>query len=376
MKIPFNKPYSTGKEILNITDAIKQGHLSGNGKYTKNCQSFLEKKYSFKKTLLTTSCTDALEMSAILCNFKAGDEVIFPSFTFVTSVLAFIRQGITPIFVDSCDENPNIDVDKIESAITNKTKAIVIVHYAGIAVDIEKVLELSKNQNLILIEDCAQSIDSFYNNKPLGTFGDFATFSFHETKNINSGEGGMLVINNEKYFDRSEIIWEKGTNRSSFFRGEIDKYGWVDNGSSFLPSEIIAAFLYAQLESINEIQHKRIEIWNSYQNGLKDFFNTPKIPEYASNNAHMFYIIFENFSTRNKFINYMKKNSIHTVFHYSSLHKSKYYTKNFKRRFNLTNSDFYSDTLLRLPLYPDLSTASIEKIISLSHEFNPDKISV
>ena len=256
--IPFNKPYLSGKETFYIEDAVSSGKISGNGKYTKMCQDYFESKYAFKKCLLTTSCTDALEMCAILANIEKDDEIIIPSYTFVSTALAFIRQGAKIIFADSNSENPNIDVEKIESLITSKTKAIVPVHYAGIACDMEEIMNLASKYNLLVIEDAAQAIDSYFifndgTKKALGSIGHLSAFSFHETKNIISGEGGMLAINDEKFIHRAEIIWEKGTNRAEFFRGEINKYGWVDTGSSFLPSEIISAFLWAQLEQLDFI---------------------------------------------------------------------------------------------------------------------------
>ncbi|MCB0513731.1 MAG: dTDP-4-amino-4,6-dideoxygalactose transaminase, partial [Bacteroidetes bacterium] len=271
--INFNKPYFTGKETEYIQQAVQSGKISGDGMFTKKCHQFFESKYGFKKCLLTTSCTDALEMAAILIDIKEGDEVIMPSFTFVSTANAFVLRGANIIFADSYFDNPNIDADAIEQLITPKTKAIVVVHYAGMACDMDKIIELANKYKLFVIEDAAQAIDSFYiskgTKKPLGSIGHLAAFSFHETKNIISGEGGMLVINDERFIERAEIIREKGTNRSKFFRGEVDKYGWVDIGSSFLPSDIIAAFLYAQLENLDAIQTKRKEIWNSYFEGLK-----------------------------------------------------------------------------------------------------------
>ncbi|MCC8173856.1 MAG: dTDP-4-amino-4,6-dideoxygalactose transaminase, partial [Odoribacter sp.] len=268
--IPFNKPYLTGKETEYIKSSVDSGKISGNGIFTKKCHSFFEENYGFKKCLLTTSCTDALEMAAILCDIKPGDEVIVPAYTFVSSALAFVRQGAKIVFADSYKDNPNIDADKIEELITPKTKVIVPVHYAGIACDMDKIMAIAEKYNLLVVEDAAQGIDSYYKGKPLGGIGHLGCFSFHETKNIIAGEGGMLTINDDRFLRRSEIIWEKGTNRSEFFRGEVNKYGWVDIGSSFLPSEIISAFLYAQLENIDRIQEKRKEIWNTYYNSLKE----------------------------------------------------------------------------------------------------------
>ncbi len=364
MQIPFNKPYLSGKEISYIQDAVASGKLSGDGMFTKKCQTFFEKKYGYKKTLLTTSCTDALEMAAILLNIKEGDEVILPSFTFVSTANAFVLRGAKIIFADSRSDFPSIDETKIESLITSKTKAIVIVHYAGIACNMEAILQLVKQYNLFLIEDAAQAIDSFYNGKPLGSFGHLAAFSFHETKNIIAGEGGMLAINDEQFIERAEIIREKGTNRSKFFRGEIDKYNWVDIGSSFLPSEITAAFLFAQLESLEKIQEKRKAIWNCYMenlSSLKNKIQLPFIPDFATNNAHMFYMVCKNIAQRDALITHLKSNNIHSVFHYLSLHKSPFYADKNEPR-ELPMSDFYTDGLVRLPFYYELEIVQVQAI--------------
>lgn len=373
--INFNKPYLTGKEMHYMYQAVYSGKISGNGLFTKKCQAFLENKFGFKKTLLTTSCTDALEMAAMLSEVKPGDEVIIPSYTFVSTALAFTRQGAKIVFADSNDRNPNIDADKIESLITPNTKAIVPVHYAGIACDMDKIMDIAKRHNLLVVEDAAQAIDSYYNGKPLGTIGHLSAFSFHETKNINSGEGGMLGINDERFILRAEIIWEKGTNRNQFFRGEIDKYGWIDTGSSFLPSEIISAYLYAQLENMEDIQARRKHIWNRYNDGLKDWckhhgISMPYIPDFATNCAHMFYLVFPNVNQRSAFIAYLKEREISTVFHYLSLHKSPYF-KNQYAGAELQNSDRYTDCLVRLPLYYELTDADMDYIISTIKSFNP-----
>ncbi|MBB4806609.1 dTDP-4-amino-4,6-dideoxygalactose transaminase [Chryseobacterium defluvii] len=373
--IPFNKPYLTGKETKYIEEAVASGKISGNGIFTQKCQKFFEDTYGFKKALLTTSCTDALEMCALLADINAGDEVIVPSYTFVSSALAFVRQGARIIFADSYPDNPNIDADKIEKLITEKTKAIVVVHYAGIACDMEKILEIAEKYNLILIEDAAQAIDSYYTfkdgtKKALGGIGHLGAFSFHETKNIISGEGGMLTVNDDRFINRSEIIWEKGTNRSMFFRGEINKYGWVDTGSSFLPSEVISAFLWAQLENIDDIQHNRLKIWNRYYEGLKNNpkISLPVIPDFATNNAHMFYIVCNELESRTELIKRLKENNILAVFHYLSLHKSEYYLQKHDER-ALPNSDHFEDCLLRLPLFYELSEAEQEKVIRIINEF-------
>ena len=372
MKIPFNKPYLTGKEAHYLYQAVYSGHLSGNGIYTKESQRFFEERYGFKKTLLTTSCTDALEMCAMLLNIKPGDEVIVPSYTFVSSAIAFVRQGAKIIFADSSKENPNIDVNKIEKLITDKTKAVIVVHYAGISVDMDKVMDLSEKYKIKVVEDAAQAIDSYYKGKPLGGIGHLAAFSFHETKNIISGEGGLLVINDNSLVERAEIIWEKGTNRASFFRGEVDKYGWVDIGSSFLPAESVAAFLFAQLENIETIQKKRIEIWNGYYKGLKSLNEKiilPFIPEYATNNAHMFYIITNSVKERADLIKFLKEQGIHTVFHYLSLHKSSFYKEKYPENIDLPMSDLYTDRLLRLPMFYELEENQIGYICSEISKF-------
>lgn len=368
--IGFNKPYVTGKEYEYIADAVNSGKISGNGKYTQLCQKFFEQKYGFQKCLLTTSCTDALEMAAILLNIKEGDEVIIPSYTFVSTTNAFVLRGARIVFADSMEQNPNVDAEQLEGLITPKTKAIVVVHYAGIACDMDRVMEIANKHNLFVVEDAAQAIDSFYTGKdrvkrPLGSIGHLAAFSFHETKNIISGEGGMLVVNDEQFVKRSEIIWEKGTNRSAFFRGEIDKYGWVDMGSSFLPSEIVAAFLWAQLENLDDIQQKRISLWKHYYQHLKPLqdkgiFQLPFVPDYATNNAHMFYVVCRNIEERTSIISKLRENEIHAVFHYLSLHKSPFYKDKHDGR-ELLQTDKYADTLLRLPMYYELGEGDVER---------------
>ncbi|OBX23956.1 dTDP-4-amino-4,6-dideoxygalactose transaminase [Gelidibacter algens] len=377
MKIPFNKPYLTGKETFYIQDAVYSGHLSGNGKYTKKCQTFFEEKYKFKKTLLTTSCTDALEMCAMLLDIKEGDEVIMPSYTFVSTALAFVRQGAKIVFVDSGKSQPNMDVDAIESLINNNTKAIVPVHYAGVAVEMDKIMQLADRYNLYVVEDAAQGVDSYYKNKPLGGVGHLGAFSFHETKNVIAGEGGLLIINEDKFIERAEILWEKGTNRASFFRGEINKYGWVDTGSSFLPSELTAAFLFAQLENIEEIQKKRISNWHHYYNGLISLekegkLKLPVVTENATNNGHMFYIVCNSENDRAQLIDFLKKKNIFAVFHYLSLHNSNYYSSIHGGR-ELPQSDYYSNHLLRLPMYYELEELSIDKIVKTIKEFYSSK---
>lgn len=372
--IPFNKPFLTGKEAHYMYDAVYSGKLSGNGKYTKLCQTFFENKYGFKKSLLTTSCTDALEMAAILIDIQPGDEVILPSYTFVSTANAFVLRGAKLVFTDSIPNNPNMDASTLEGLITEKTKAIVPVHYAGVACDMDAIMTLANKYGLWVVEDAAQAIDSFYTfqngeRKALGSIGHLAAFSFHETKNIISGEGGMLAINDEKFIHRAEIIWEKGTNRSAFFRGEVDKYGWVDVGSSFLPSETIAAFLWAQLENLDFIQNRRKVLWETYAKLLSNWAQAnqvmlPALPSYATNNAHMFYLVVPNLAARTKLIDKLKKQEILAVFHYLSLHSSLFYAAKHDGR-TLSNSDHFSDTLVRLPMFFDLSIKEIERICQI-----------
>lgn len=371
--IGFNKPYITGKETEYILDAVLRKHLSGNGHFTRLAHQFFEKKYKFKKCLLTTSCTDALEMCAILLDIQPGDEVIIPSYTFVSTANAFVLRGAKIVFADSLHNHPNIDTNTIEELITSKTKAIVVVHYAGVACDMDTIMTLSKKYNLFVIEDAAQAIDSYYREKPLGGLGHLATFSFHETKNIISGEGGMLVVNDERFEKRADIIWEKGTNRKAFFNGEVDKYGWVDIGSSFLPSEIIAAFLYAQLEKIEIIQARRKQIWEHYFDGLTPLerdgkIRLPVIPSYASNNAHMFYLICKDHTQREALTLHLQKSNVNAVFHYLSLHKSLFYVEKHDGRY-LPMSDHYSECLLRLPFYYDLTGSDQDFIIKAIKAF-------
>lgn len=367
--IPFNKPFLTGKEAHYMYQAVYTGKLSGNGVFTKKCQEFFEKKYGFKKCLMTTSCTDALEMAAILCDVNPGDEVIVPSYTFVSSALAFVRQGAKIVFADSCVNNPNIDADKLENLITDKTKVIVPVHYAGVACDMDKIMEIANRHNILVVEDAAQAIDSYYKGIPLGGIGHLGCFSFHETKNVTAGgEGGLLVINDERFIRRAEIIWEKGTNRAEFFRGMVNKYGWVDTGSSFLPSEINSAFMLAQLEHLDEIQNRRKAIWEMYHEGLKDvaakgFIQLPDMPEYATNNAHMFYFVCRNLDERTKLLAYLKENGILAVFHYLSLHLSGYYKEHSEAIPELPNCDHFADCLVRLPMFYELKDEEIQQII-------------
>lgn len=371
--IPFNKPFISNRELDYIKESVTNGKISGNGIFTQKCHDFFKNRYDYRKVLLTSSCTDALEMAAILLNIQSGDEVIMPSYTFVSTANAFALRGATIRFVDSRSDHPGMDEDSVESLINEKTKAIVVVHYAGVACDMDKIISLSQKYNLRIVEDAAQSIESTYMGKPLGGIGDLAAFSFHETKNIISGEGGMLVVNNPDYMNRAEIIWEKGTNRSAFWRGEVDKYGWVDIGSSFLPSDMIAAFLYGQLENIDIIQNKRLKIWNKYFEAFKQLENIgllklPSIPSYASNNAHMFYLILNSLDVRSKFIDYLKESGILSVFHYISLHKSPFFQSLHDGR-DLIYADNYTDRLVRLPFYFGLSEEDQDFVIQKVYSF-------
>jgi dTDP-4-amino-4,6-dideoxygalactose transaminase len=375
--IPFNKPYLTGKETRYLNQAVQSGHISGNGIFTRKCQHYFEEKYGFGKCLLTTSCTAALEMAALLCDIKEGDEVIMPSFTFVSTANAFVLRGAKIIFADSRIDHPGIDEDSIEELITRKTKAIVIVHYAGVACDMDKIMNLANKYGLLVVEDAAHAVDSNYTGnddvkRVLGSIGHFATFSFHETKNITCGEGGMLVVNDKRFQARAEVIWEKGTNRSAFFRGEVDKYSWVDLGSSFLLSEINASFLWAQIENLKDVQARRTSHWNTYQNALEDWamdqgILLATIPDYASNNAHMFYMVCQSLEKRMQLLRSLNKKGIEAVFHYQSLHKSPYYRK--QNNITLPHAERYSDCLLRLPMFYELAPQGvIDELLELKIE--------
>lgn len=366
--ILFNKPYCSGRELSYIQEVCHSTTMSGNGDFTKLCHGFFEKHYGFRKCLLCTSGTDALEMCAMLCNLQAGDEVIVPSYTFVSSAIAFIREGAVIRFADSGADNPNVTAENIEPLINEKTRVIVVVHYAGVACDMDAIMALAEKHHLLVVEDAAHSIDSYYKGRPLGGIGHLAAFSFHETKNINCGEGGMLVVNDERFVRRSEILWEKGTNRAEFYRGMVNKYGWCDTGSSFLPSELNAAFLWAQLEQIDDIQGKRKHIWESYDKALKDNLpkgiTRPELPDYATNNYHMYYLLCESLEQRTVFINYLKNNGVQVTFHYLPLHSSAYYQDKHDGRM-LPNCDRYADTLVRLPLFYELKDDEIDNITKL-----------
>ena len=357
--IPFNKPYCSGRELDYIKEVCGSMTMSGNGDFTKRCHTFFEERYDFKKCLLTTSGTDALEMCAMLCDLKPGDEVIVPSYTFVSSAIAFLREGAKVVFADSGAANPNITVETIRPLINERTRVIVVVHYAGVACDMDAIMELAEEHHLLVVEDAAHSIDSFYKGRPLGGIGHLGAFSFHETKNINCGEGGMLVVNDERFIRRSEIIWEKGTNRAEFYRGMVNKYGWCDIGSSFLPSEFNAAFLWAQLEQLEDIQGRRLRIWHIYDSILRHHveqygIQLPDIPDYATNNGHMYYLVCPTLEFRTQLMASLKEHDIQTTFHYLPLHSSVYYKDQFQGE-PLVHCDHYGDCLVRLPLFYELT---------------------
>lgn len=358
--IPFNRAVYLPEAFEYAKDVVYAGKIAGDGKYTKLCSAWMENRFLAKKVLLTTSCTAALEMAAILLDIKAGDEVIMPSYTFVSTANAFVLRGAKIVFVDIRPDTMNIDEKLIEAAITEKTKVIVVVHYAGVGCEMDTIMDISKRYNIPVVEDAAQGVMSTYKGRALGTIGDFGCYSFHETKNYTMGEGGALVINNEKYIEQAEIIREKGTNRARFYRGEIDKYSWVDIGSSYLPSEFNVSYLYGQLMVADHINDDRIKSWQCYDEALKKYedagiIELPKVPEECVHNAHMYYVKFANLEVRSRFIQYMRKNEIGCVFHYVPLHSS----EGGKKYSRFYGEDIYttkeSDRLVRLPMYYHLS---------------------
>lgn len=356
MTIGFNRPYMTGKELYYIADAHFKGHLAGDGTYAKKCHEWLEQSTGSGRALLTHSCTAALEMAAILANIQPGDEVIMPSFTFVSTANAFVLRGAIPVFVDIRADNFNIDERLIENAITKKTRAIVPVHYAGVPCEMDAIMNIADRHGLIVIEDAAQGIMSRYKGRSLGAIGHFGTLSFHETKNIISGEGGALLVNDKKYAERAEIIREKGTNRSQFFRGQVDKYTWVDVGSSYLPSELVAAFLWAQLEASTEITSSRLRLWEKYHDAFVDLerehlVRRPIFAEPENNNAHMYYLLLPDLGARTQFIAALKREKIDCVFHYIPLHSSPAGRRYGRISGELRNTNDVSDRLVRLPLW-------------------------
>lgn len=370
--IPFNKPFIIGRELANISDAVAQGHLSGDGAYTKLCHRWFEEKLACRKALLTHSCTAALEMTAILCDIQPGDEIILPSYTFVSTANAFVLRGGVPVFVDIRPDTLNIDENLIEAAITPKTRAIVPVHYAGVPCEMDRIMAIAQQHNLLVVEDAAQALLSTYKGRALGSIGHFGCLSFHETKNIISGEGGALLVNDERYTGRAEIIREKGTNRGQFFRGEVDKYTWVDIGSSYLPSEIVSAFLYAQLTQADEITAKRCHICTTYALQLAPLQQAGKLrlPGFAENsNGHMFYLILDSLATRTRLITHLKAQGILPVFHYVPLHSSPAGRKYGRTGSSMAVTDDLSERLLRLPLYFEMSDADIARVSAAIFDF-------
>ena len=373
--IPFNKPHMTGKELWNISQAHHYGQLSGDGPFTQKCHKWFERELGCRKALLTHSCTAALEMAAILADIKPGDEVIMPSYTFVSTADAFVLRGGVPVFVDIREDTLNLDERKIEAAITDRTVAIVPVHYAGVGCEMDVIMEIAGRYNLLVIEDAAQGLMARYKGRHLGTIGHLGTLSFHETKNITSGEGGALLINDERFVEQAEVIREKGTNRSRFFRGQVDKYTWVDIGSSYLPGELIAAFLYAQLDEAANITERRIEIWQKYNDaffelGERKVARLPCIPEGCQHNAHMFYLLLPTFEQRTRFISVLKKQGINAIFHYVPLHSSPAGQKYCRTSGVMKVTDDVSDRLVRLPLYCDLSEIDQHKIVEAIFAFD------
>ncbi len=367
--IPFNKPYLTGQEVKRITEAHELGQLAGDGYFTSLCSQWLEENTQSNHALLTHSCTAALEMAAILLDILPGDEIIMPSYTFVSSANAFVLRGGVPVFVDIREDTLNIDETLIEEAITPKTKAILPVHYAGVACEMDAIMEIAKKYKLFVVEDAAQGIMSKYNGKPLGSIGDLGCLSFHETKNIISGEGGALLVNNELFVERAEIIRAKGTNRDQFFRGEVDKYSWKDIGSSFLPGETVAAFLFAQLENATSITKKRLKTWNKFDtffsaNKGKHSFSTPVTPEKCQGNGHIYYLVMDDQAQRDHFIKYMKKRDIHCIFHYIPLHNSDAGKKYSRISGTMKVTEDMASRIVRLPLWIGVSVEEITEAIS------------
>ena len=373
--IPFNRPCFTGNELTYIAEAVSRGQISGDGYFTKKCHAYLEESIGIDKALLTTSCTHALEMSALLLNIQPGDEVICPSFTFVSTINAFVLRGARPIFVDVRSDTLNLDETLLEAAITPRTKAILVVHYGGVGCEMDMIMEIANRHSIPVVEDNAHGLFGKYKGKNLGTFGVMATQSFHETKNFQCGEGGALLINDPKYSERAEIIREKGTNRSRFFRGQVDKYTWVDIGSSYLPSDVLAAFLYAQLEGRDEIQAKRQKIWDQYSSELVRWADTydvqlPTVPAYCEQSYHVFYMVLPSLETRQSFISHLRANHVLAVFHYLPLHLSDMGKQFGGQPGDCAVTERLGDCLVRLPLYNDLSESDQGRVIEAIRSFD------
>ncbi|UOR06874.1 dTDP-4-amino-4,6-dideoxygalactose transaminase [Hymenobacter aerilatus] len=371
--IPFSKPYLSGREFQYMEQAVRSGKISGDGLFTQKCHAFFEQELGFQKALLTSSGTDALEMAALLLDIQPGDEVLVPSYTFVSTANAFVLRGARIVFVDSTAEHPNLDVKQLEALITPRTRAIVPVHYAGMACDMDAILAVAARHNLAVVEDAAQAIDSFYRGRPLGSLGTLGAFSFHEAKNIIAGEGGLLTVNDPTLVRRADIIREKGTNRAAFFRGEVDKYTWLEPGSSFLPSDLTAAFLWAQLENMTCIQQRRHLLWQRYDAALRvplaaQQVGLPVVPAYATNNAHMYYLTCRSLAERTALIAHLARQQVLLVFHYLSLHRSPFYAPYHDGR-TLPWADYYTDHLVRLPLYYELAEADQDRIAEAILEF-------
>ena len=371
--LPFIRPYIPKKTYYHLFRALMSGNLSGNGKYTALCQSWFEKRFGFLKTILTTSCTDALEMTSILSEIRPGDEVILPSFTFMSTANPFLLRGAELVFADCQGDIPDIDPAHVESLLTTKTRAVVVMHYSGIACDMDRIMKTAAGSDLLVIEDAAHAIDGYYKGKALGSIGHLGTFSFHATKNIISGEGGMLAVNDGRFTRRAEIIWEKGTNRAAFHRGEVDRYNWVDMGSSFLPSDLIASVLYSQLEHFDSIQESRKRIWWEYYNQMKPLedqglLKRPMVPGYSSVNGNFFYILAGSLEERDRLQAHLKNKGIHTAFHYFPLHTSPFYRDRYKGP-ALPNAKRFSDCILRLPFYYGLHQKQIETVVKAVRSF-------
>lgn len=368
MRVPFNSPYMTGQELEYIAQAYNLHKLSGNGQFTQRCHSLLQQQVGSQKVLLTHSCTAALEMASILCELQPGDEVIMPSYTFVSTANAVVLRNAIPVFVDIRPDTLNIDETLIEAAITSRTKAICVVHYAGVACEMDTIMDIATRHNLFVIEDAAQGYESYYKGRPLGSIGHFAAMSFHETKNVISGEGGALFVNDSKYSELAEIIWEKGTDRSQFFRGVVDKYTWQHIGSSFLPSELIAAFLLAQLEQGRTITQTRLATWQTYHTAFADLANTellrqPVVPAHCEHNAHMYYVILPTANLRNELLEALKELSVNAIFHYIPLHSAPAGLRYGRVHGQMHNTDSLSGRLLRMPMYNDIDDAKIAHVI-------------